>query len=255
MRILRLLKTEFLKQKGSFLWAVIFLIPLGTTGAALLDIYLRQYDKFATMAIGKGFTLWEALLLESHNNIGWGRFIPIFIGVICAVVYYTEYKSDSWKNILSLPIEKRRIYFSKFITILLFSLILITLNSLGLILIGTIYNFPGPTNWLLFAKYVLYQFCAIMGVAAIHNWLSSYFKNMVIPIFMGVGGIVVSSVFTTNMPHVGKYFPYVHQYLIGGWFTEGYNGLDPFTGVYEGIISGLIILFLGYLEFRNRDIV
>lgn len=250
MNVLRLFKSEILKQKRSLIWALVLLIPLGTTAAMYLYMRFRDYNWFLIMVQKKNYSLWQALILENHFNVGWGRFVPLFIAVISVIIYYTEFKEDSWKKLLSLPVRKGTVYSLKLIVILFFTFIMICLNSLGLILVGKLIGFTQPIDLLLYGKYILYQSCAVLGVTTFHNWLSSYFKNPLLSLFTSIGGIIFCAIFFNYSPDIGAYFPYNYHF-----FVATNEGPDPLIGVYGGIISGIIIYLLGYFEFKQRDIV
>ncbi|SFI69846.1 MULTISPECIES: ABC transporter permease [unclassified Bacillus (in: firmicutes)] len=249
MNIKKLVRTDVIKQKRGLLWLIIFIIPLGTTVAMFLDMYLR-YEDFLYHSIKKqGVTSWEMLLIENHALLQWGKFLPIFVAVIGVVVYQIEFKQSSWTTLLSLPVTKSSVFISKFITIMIFSALLICLNTIGLIVVGIIIGFPEAVDIGLYSKYVINQCIAILGVAALHNWLSSYLRNMVIPVAIGFIGMILSSIIFSQIPAKAKFFPYLYPYLIAGQ-----KEINPSIALYSGLASGVIILLLGIIEFQRRDI-
>ena len=144
-----------------------------------LDFSIR-YDYLLDTA-QPGYSSWDLLLLENHRILGWGMFLPMFIGIIYALLYGVEESQNSWKHILCLPVRRENVYFSKFLVGLVLSAVLILLNMLGLVLVGLIMDFPEPVEWSSYFSYVGKQILMILAIASIHNWLSSYFKNMIIP--------------------------------------------------------------------------
>lgn len=254
MKLGQLLKTEIMKQKKTLIWAVVFLIPFGTTGGMFLYMTFRDYNKFLDMVHRESLGLWQALVLENHFNLGWGRFMPIMVAVISTLVYYPEYRDDSWKNLLSQPLSKNKILLAKFIMIAFYTGLTIVLNTAELILVGKLIGFTEAINFPLYGKYVLYQLAALIGVISVQNWLASYFKNILIPISFSLGVLIISGILFSFSTGLGKYLPYFYHYFIGGFFIGGYEGLSPYTGISEGIVSGIIIYLLAYLEFKRRDI-
>ncbi len=250
----KLLKTEMMKQKRSLIWAVVFLLPLGMNGMMFLYMIFRDYNKFLNMVDNEGIDLWQAIMLENHYALGWSRFMPIVVAVLSSLVYYAEYKDDFWKNLLSQPLARNKILLAKFNIIVFYTGLIITLNAIGLILVGKLIGFTEPINFLLYGKYVLYQLAALAGVISIHNWLSSYFKNILFPIAFSLGTMIISGILFNFSPKVGKYLPYFYHYFIGGFSTGGYERLSPYTGISEGVISGIIIYMFACLEFKWRDI-
>ena len=62
---------------------------------------------------------------------------------------------------------------------------------LGLVLVGLIMDFPEPVEWSSYFSYVGKQILMILAISSIHNWLSSLFKNMIIPIVIGFAGVII----------------------------------------------------------------
>lgn len=251
MRFLELLKTDLIKEKRSAIWLLIFVIPLGTTAAMIFDMCIRYKSWLYPICEKSGINSWEMLLKENDGPLCWTIFLPLFIAIIAAIIHQTEFKQNSWKNILSLPITKSSVYMSKLICILIFSFLLIGLNSLGLILVGKITGFPEPLQHSLFIKHVIYQFIGIFGVAAIHNFLSAYFKNGVIPVAIGFGGFIFAYSFINGSPKptLAKLFPYCHAFYNGT-----FKDFQPNVALYGGIIVGIIFTAIGIFEFNKKDI-
>lgn len=250
MKIIELIKADIIKQRRSLLYVIVTVIPLGTTLAMFIDMYIRYHDYLYKLAQKRGINSWQMLLMENHGVLNWGMFLPVFVAVIAAVIHQTEFSQNSWKNLLSLPVYKSSVYFSKYITILFFSFIMIAMNSTGLIIVGKIIGFPEALDTALFIRYVLYQYAGILGVAAIHNWLSSYYKNLIMPVVVGFIGMIVSGIVLYQIPSLSKFFPYLYPF-----FSIGIKGYDPNTALYGGVISGSIALFMGIMEFGRRDII
>jgi hypothetical protein len=191
MKLATLFWLELYKQKKGWIWLFLLIIPAGTTLAMFLDFSIR-YDYLLDTA-QPGYSSWDLLLLENHRILGWGMFLPMFIGIIYALLYQVEETQNSWKQILCLPVRRESVYFSKFLVGLSLSAVLILLNMLGLVLVGWIMGFPEKVEWSSYFSYVGKQILMILAISSIHNWLSSLFKNMIIPIVIGFAGVIVSS--------------------------------------------------------------
>lgn len=254
MRLGQLFKLELAKQKRSLIWAVVILLPLGINGMMFFYMIFRDYNKFLNMVASEGIGLWQAIILENHYALGWSRFMPIVVAVLSTLVYYPEYRDDSWKNLLSQPLTKNKILLAKFIIITFYTGLTVGLNAGGLILVGKLIGFTEPVNFLLYMKYVLYQIAALIGVISIHNWLGSYFKNILIPVAFSLGAMIISGIVFNLSTGAGKYLPYFYHYFIGGFSTGGYEGLSTYTGLVEGIIFGIMIYLFTCLEFKRRNI-
>jgi hypothetical protein len=249
MKLLNLIKTDLIKEKRSPLWIVIFIIPLGTSAAMFFDMYVR-YDYLYKKSLEKGITSWEMIIRENHGILNWAGFLPLFVAIIAVIIHQTEFSQNSWKSLLSLPVIKSSVYISKFIIILFFSFIMITLNAVGLIVVGKLIGFPEQLQFILFIKYIVYEFIAILGVAAIHTWLSSYFKNAIIGVAVGFFGMIIAYGLPFEHPQIAKFFPYSFSFFAGG-----FTGFNMQVALIGGIISGIVFMLIGILEFRKREII
>lgn len=250
MELLKLVKSDFSKQKRGLLGLIILIIPLGTTAAMFLDMYIRYDDYLFNLAQKQGITSWEMLLMENHSTLQWGIFLPLFVAVISIVIYQVEFKEGGWKSLLSMPVGKFSVITGKFISIVCSSFIMISLNILGLIIVGKVIGFPEPLDLGLYSSYLIYQFAGILGVAAIHNWLSSIFKNLVIPVLIAFIALISSMIILYQFQELAKYFPYLYPY-----YAVGMNDLNPIISVHGGLISGGVILLMSIIEFSRRDIL
>ena len=48
----------------------------------------------------------------------------------------------------------------------------------------------------------------ILAITSVHNWLSSYFINMIIPIVIEFAGIILSSFVIFSFPDAATFYPY-----------------------------------------------
>ncbi|WP_428911615.1 ABC transporter permease [Niallia sp. Krafla_26] len=248
MKITTLLWLELYKQKKGWIWLFLVVIPSGTTLAMFLDFTIR-YDYLLDTA-QPGFSSWDLLLLENHRILGWGLFVPMFIGIIYAFLYQVEESQNSWKKILSLPVQRESVYVSKFLVGVVLSSLLILLNMLGLLLVGKIMNFPEQIEWGKYFSYVGKQILMILAVASIHNWLSSYFKNMIIPIVIGFAGVILSSFVIFSFPETATVYPYAFVF-----FTDGLVYQEQTEVFRNSVILMLLFLGLGTWHFKRKDIL
>lgn len=240
------IKNEFLKQKRGFTWSIAVLLSLGTSFLAFVDVYLR-YDYLIKKQVL--LNTWEILLLENHLSALWFITFPLAITTICSLLYYVDYKDGGLKYTLTLPIGKNKLYFSKWITVVIFSILMIILNILGLILAGKILNFPDSLDIYLFFKYGIYQFVALLGVISLQLWLSSRTNNIIASLAQGFVGIIVS-LFLAQSQLIARFIPYAHML-----YSIPLKGENNSIAIQGGIIFGLLFLFIGVVNFKRKDIL
>ncbi|MFD2671093.1 ABC transporter permease [Marinicrinis sediminis] len=246
--ILTMLHAEWIKQKRNGIWWLVLLLPLGTTLAMGLDMVLRYADYLHPQWAKTGGTSWELLLAENHGVLGWGLFLPLFIAVLSTFIHHVELKQPMWKQLLAMPIPKVCHYAAKYTTVMLFSLILIILNSAGLILIGWLMDFPEPFPLQLFLQYILFQWVAIWGVAAIQNMLNILMRNPVLPVCAALAGMVASGMLLFHPSPMVAAFPYVQAFIAGDM-----SKIDPSYAVYGGIMSSILFQAIGLYGFLRKE--
>jgi hypothetical protein len=244
-----LIKLEWYKQKKSWLWLFLFVIPVGTTLAMFLDFSIR-YDFLLQDGGERGYSSWDVLLLENHRILGWGMFLPMFIAIIYALLYQVEMSQQNWKHYLSLPVRKESVYLSKFLTGFMCSLLLILLNMLGLILVGLILEFPEAVDWNQYVRYVFNQAIMILAVASIQNWFSSFFTNHIIPVVIGFAGVILSSIILFQIPEELRFFPYLFPFYTDGLVNEVSSEVMSYS-----IIFMVVFLVFGGWQFKQKDVL
>jgi len=248
MKLVTLIRLEFFKQKKGWVWLFLLVIPAGTTLAMFLDFSIR-YDYLLKTA-RPGYSSWDLLLLENHRVLGWGMFLPMFIGIIFALLYQVEDSQNNWKQMLSLPVRHEGVYVSKFLTGLLLSAILILLNMLGLVLVGYVMDFPETVEWSSYLTYAGKQLLMVLAIAAIHNWFSSFFKNMIIPIVIGFAGVILSSIVIFQFPEGAKFFPYAFVFMVDGLVNQEFKEL-----LTSSVILLLVSIIAGMWQFKRKDVL
>ena len=249
MKLITLIKLEGYKQKKSWLWLFLFMVPTGTTIVMFLDFTLR-YDYLLETKSESGFSSWDVLFLENYRELGWGIFLPMFIGIIYALLYQVETSQQNWKHYLTLPVRKESVYLAKFLAGFMFSFLLIFLNMLGLILVGLIIGFPEPIDWISFARYVCNQSILILAVGGLQNWLSSIFNNTIIPIIIGFAGMITSFMLLFKFPIQSKLFPYALTI-----YTDGPVSEIPLEVMIYSLVGMIIFLVSGIWHFNRKDIL
>jgi len=129
-------------------------------------------------------------------------------------------------------------------------MILILLNMLGLVLVGCVMDFPEAVEWSSYGMYVGKQILMILAVASLHNWLSSFFQNAIIPIVIGFAGVILSAFVIFESPEAAKLFPYAFPFFTDGLFFDG------LTEVFRNnLLLLLVFLVLGIWQFKRKDVL
>jgi hypothetical protein len=247
------------KTKGSFtFWFTILgsvLIPF-----VFFLVYLFRYLSFIPE---EGVNPWIIFIQNNLQGIAFLLF-PLHIILTIAINLNIEHKENSWKKIFVLPIKRESIFLSKllfllfqvFVSLLLFSLSILFFGGV----LGLIYeelNFLEYTpDVLSFGKLLIRLFIAILGIFSIQYVLSLFFKNIIIPISLGVFLTVVASLITKGWQY-SIYFPYSFPM----WFFINSNQLstiDTYYGLTISEITSFAIFFIinliGIIMFKSKKI-
>ena len=160
---LQLLKGEFLKQKRSFVWAVVFGMPLGSFLLTFLDFMIRKdylTSSYYLKKISRGmekFNVWDCLFFESNLTLAWFLAVPLVVTFICSILTYTEYKEDTWKVILSRPVSRKDVYLAKGAFAVILTFIVILFQGILVFFIGKIFGFKEAFQMSFLVKYIAKQ--------------------------------------------------------------------------------------------------
>ncbi|WP_123054193.1 ABC transporter permease [Clostridium sp. JN-1] len=252
MSLALILKSEFMKYKRSALYKIAFGIPILSLVLLFIDLHLRfdwlTSGKRLKQAMEMGINDKLGILIyTNHLEALWFFFLLTLIVLLSVIVNYAEYSENTWKQVLSRPVDRWKIYFSKWVVIFIFTIIAIIINTLGVIAMKNLFKADG--SYILILKYFIFQVVTALGVISIQQFISCYIKNSLLAAGIGFAG-VMSAYMMAQSKILGNIFPY-SCFLRAMPFNDG---SDSQTAAIFGIISCVIWLAVGILEFKNRDI-
>ncbi|NLX90832.1 MAG: ABC transporter permease subunit [Firmicutes bacterium] len=241
----RLLKGEFLKQKKSFIWPVVVLTPLLGAFLSFCNLFFR-YDYLMSLEHNQGHNSWQ-LLLNQHHFI-WAFLLSLVATIIASHVHYLEYRSNSWKQALALPVSRANTYLAKWSVVLILNTLMISGNSIYLVAVGKGMGFTELLDVNLFLNYTAYQILAITSLIGIQSWLSTSLNNANVALAIGFVG-VASSLFFAQSEQLAKFLPYAHMI-----YTLPDPTINNAIALYYGLTFGLIFLGFGIMFFKRKEI-
>jgi hypothetical protein len=254
MNLLTSLRCEILKTKrtASFYLTIVAagFAPLMT----LLDIMIGE-----GIPASERKTFLNALFLDKFQMAGLLAF-PIFLILICTLLPQTEYKNNTWKQVLTSPQSKWNVFVVKFINIQLLAFAFFVINLVFTFICAIVVHFKNPSLALFnqpvhaydIAMLRINTYVVLLSLCAIQYWLGLRFKNFIIPIAIGValyfaGTLLVMQLQQKNI----LYLPYT-MFL--------YNGLPEYTPYVSGLnwyslAYTLVFLAIGFLSFRKKKMI
>ncbi len=100
------------------------------------------------------------------------------------------------------------------------------------------------------APYILKSFISILGIIAIHFWLSFRLKNLFLNIGIGLAGVVIAvSMYIGHWESI-SYMPYAYPVLMCNFTPDAHSFLSDFH--INSLICFFVISLLSYIDFSKR---
>ncbi|KFM99349.1 permease [Bacillus clarus] len=233
----RLFQSDLLKIKRSWIWFLILLGPIGVISLQACNFFLR-YD-FLTNKYAKD--LWGGLLSEAQPL----ALVTLILGttIITSLIAHIEHHSSSWKHLLSLPINRRHIFLTKFMLVFFLltvscSLLLISTVGLGLVL-----QFDAVVPWFAIFKMSFYPYWSALPIVALQLWIAITFQNQSITFTIGLLETIFT-MFSTSFPN----------WFIWRWPSLHIDWGSPLLCVTMGLVVSICMLFIETEDFNRRDV-
>lgn len=250
---------ETQKTKGTFtFWFTILgslLIPF-----VFFLVYFFRYENYIPP---ESINPWDTFLKGNLKAIAFLLF-PLHVILTIAININIEHKENSWKKLFVLPIKRESIYISKLLLLLfqVFTSLIIFSISIFIFggILGLVYNELKFLNYYpefySYSKLIIRLFISILGIFSIQYFLSLFFRNIIIPISLGVFLTIVATIIVQGWEY-SIYFPYAFPM----WFFLNSNQLAT-VETYYGLTLSEITSFatfvsvniLGVLVFNAKKI-
>lgn len=236
--MIRFLLIDTLKMKKKWVWFLVFLGPAGVVGLEAFNFLLR-YDWLTKQYQDD---LWGGLIDESRILA-----VPALmmgLAIVASILAGIEHQTNSWKQMLALPVSKCSLFTAKFMLLTFLLFISCTCLGLGLIGLGAALGFGTKIPLVYLLKISYYPFLAALPFAALHTWLSIVVKNQAIALTCGIIGTILS-LYGAIMP---DWVPYKWLFLENSWGKVEYSAA-------AGVLTGLLVYLVGLLDFYRRDVL
>lgn len=253
------LKAEFLKGRHSFA----YWLSLFGTGANVIMFsfyFLFQPNETIGQSLGKD---WDGFILLFYNSVSF-MMLPLYVIILCSLIAFQEHRSGSWVNLLSLPLSRWHLYWSKQLYTLLHFIAAHTLFIVGMVLAGWFIGLVFPQTGLLslpplglIVALAFKTVLSILGLLAFHSWMSWRFSHFIIPLTIGIIGFVLAALLGPEWvcaPWFWYASPIIYMPEVIG--VVSYPQMLGLSLEYWTSL-GWFVLFttLGYFDIRKRDMV
>lgn len=233
----KLLSSDFVKIRHTWIWLLIVLGPVGVISLQAINYSLR-YDYLVSKLKDQ---VWIGLL----TDIKILAVLALLFGItlVTSLIVSIEHRQRSWKQLLALPVSRFSVFSSKYILSLFMMFTASLLLAVGSVLLGLLLGFGADIPWSLLLKNSFYPFLAAMPILALQLWLSTVISNQAIPLTCGILGTIVS-VYSIRMP---DWMPYKWPLLVN-------EANIPEYSVIAGILIGFVVFLFSLVHFIRRDV-
>ena len=149
--MLNLIQTEFLKlRRKKLIWVMLLVALIMPFFAYLYFSYLGQ-----TNVDPMAFYKWSAF------GITLFILLPFVLGTLCITLIHDENQYDMLKQLWIIPVSKMGYFFSKFVVVLLYSIVFMLITAVASVLSGTL---SGIVALDLQSILFLFQMCLVIAV-------------------------------------------------------------------------------------------
>lgn len=255
MNFLSTVRIDLMKTRRS---AAVWLSVLGA-GVIPLVFFLMYVAKPARFYGASQEMGWASHIARSWESFA-SFLLPMFVILICSLVLQIEYKNNTWKQVFASPLSIGQIFFSKLVSIVLMTLLLMLMFNIFDILAAIVPNLFYPKygflkhaiDWGALLKLNTKTFISLLGIISLQYWLSLRFRNFIVPIGIGLGLLIICMV-ALSWEHSDK-LPYAFPLLTLMHSFEGKTSGSSFFFNHElnSIAYFLVFTLLAFLDLRFR---
>lgn len=280
----QLIKNEFIKlHHYKSTWAMYIIIAVLLVGGAIITNFVANQS----MIIDATF---QSELVQAYQSVGveipaydmWAfvadnisliSFITIFIIVAAAKIISNEYKWGTIKLLLIRPAGRGTVLTSKYITVLLFAVVLILYTIILSMIIGLIFFGVDAWNPIIvdnmgsgytevsiitsIGKNILFSLVPLIIVATLSFMIAILFKGSAMAIAASIVIFIAAPIITmlVSRYEIAKYLLTAHLDL-----QSIFAGAPLIEGTTNGfsiavlIVYYIIFMIVGWLTFKKRDV-
>lgn len=254
IEIRRGLSAEFFKFKNTFLFWFVILAPAFVPFINLISFLRRGEDIMA-----RGGEAWPNLI--QYNTGPSNLLLPFFIFILALYVNNIETSSNTWKLIYSQPISRLSVYISKLSSLLIMLFLSLMLFGIFIYASGILINYFKPSLGFdtrvdivfLFGRCLKIYF-ATLGIAVIHFYISQRSKSILLPLGIGIGGLISFSILVQGWEYA-QYHPYGYHILtLGSANGSRSQLLERMTPIYLSFTITTCLSILGAIDIKRKRI-
>jgi len=241
-----ILTVEKLKLKRSKLWILYILGPLIGVTLAYTNFH-NNYKLFVQPGDNEWIEAWTQVAIFMGPFV-----LPIMVGVYAAFVCRSEHVSGGWKHLLSLPVQRNKIFLGKFLitaTMVAVTLFIVLILFLGF---GLVKGINGELPMLTLIGYCIKGFLACLPLMLLQLIISIRSKTFGIPLAVSIV-FTLPAIIVASTP-LGQIYPWTQPMLAMSPADE--SPIESYFTFYTLLsILSIALLCFGIRNFAKRDIL
>lgn len=202
-----------------------------------------------------GINEWYILLLSMNLTYAL-LFLPLITGVLASLICRYEHQAGGWKQLLSLPVTRGKVFMTKYILLILVVFLMQLLYLVSIYGVGMIKGFTDLFPIEIVWKSIFGGWIATLPLIALQLWVSILFKSFAAPFTVNVI-FTLPSILAVNSERFGPYYPWAQPFSM--MYIGGDTG-DIFFVPWDQlliVVGGSFVLFFlgGYLYFQSKIIL
>lgn len=257
MNSLSLIRHDFFKIKDTLAFKSAFIIPF-LLNLLIVVVFITKAEEFIKLNDANIWYRYMSFILGVMGSL----ILPMYIIFLTFSINDIEHKADTWKNIFSYPIEKRKVFLSKWITSVLIFALFILCFYLFTMLAGFLlshveprYGFQNHSMWSLLFQAYLKLFISSLALLSLQFFFSMLWSDFMKS--MGIGLVLtIASMIIFRWEYI-YIIPYAQPiYSVSNLFEASKETAVNFNSkeLYYAISTGLIFTALSYLIMKRKSI-
>lgn len=255
MYLIHTVRSELVKTRHSFTW---WLTLLGA-GIVPFVFFIASIIYWEKMIPAAGTNPWDRLFANEWQSVSF-LLLPMYIILAVSLSVQLEYNANAWKQLLAQPVPHWSIYFSKLILMLIMIVGCYVLFSFFTLASGVIASIIHPELGYLKARpdyrqllrTCYHSFLSVLGIVGVQYLLSLRWRNFVIPVGIGLGGVIASMIlvakwkYTYLVPYASPSLTLMNLYKQASEEVLSKNEL-------LSILYFVALIPIGYFYFRRKE--
>lgn len=241
--MLRIFQSEWIKMRKSSILVLTLVSPFLATLVGLGIGIPNDIDPYLMSLMMMSYV--HALLL-----------LPLLTGVLSAFICRFEHLNGGWKQLLSMPVSRWKVYVMKYVLVMVLVFITQLLFFIGLFLVGQMRGFQGPFPWDMALSSVLGGFIACLPIAALQMFVSVAWSSFAAPMAINVI-FTLPNILIANSETFGPFYPWGQPFLAMMPFSDesfGALNVGPETLFLVILTSFVLFFFSGIMYFQRKEI-